>query len=470
MGSGAFHPAPGQAVQTEPFLGVRHPLTEAGTAQGIPHSLNRLLAKEVLKQSFTWIIAVTGSTVVHCAILELRGSNGPKLTMTIHQSAQYINRDGNIILIPEDVKNYMIRFFVREMNVAISERGYQDVILDFSTCVRVYPSFMLPALALCSRYRSEGVDIVLRTPTDIKLNNLFQNTNWAYYLDPDGFEPSNVTFDQHVPARQFSTPDEQYAAVDSAMKATLSSLSGLTRKGLQVLEWSLSEITDNVLNHAEALGGGFVQVTTYAANHRVEYVVADAGIGIPASLEIGDHEEALRHAIREGTTRDSNSNAGNGLFGSFSVATASEGSFTIESGSAKLSHYDGKVHFDRDRPMFPGTVVVAAINYDRKDLLEQALSFGGKSHDPAFDYIERKFESETSDEMTFVLKNEAKSFGSRTAGKSVKQQISNLLAMRPGTKLNIDLSDVTIVSSSFADEVFGPFVQRARPLAVYGIC
>ena len=384
--------------------------------------------------------------------------------MTIHQSEQYINRDGNIIVLPEDIKNYMFRFLARELDVAVSERGYRDVILDFSACVHVYPHFMLPALALCSRYRSEGVDIVLHTPKDTKLNRLFQNTNWAYCLDPDGFEPSNVTFDQHVPAHQFSTPDEQYAAVDRAMQATLSSLSGLTRKGLQVLEWSLSEITDNVLNHAEAPGGGFVQVTTYASDHRVEYVVADAGIGIPASLGIGDHEEALRRAIQEGITRNPNSNAGNGLFGSYSVAEASQGSFTIESGSARLSHYDGRVRFRRDMTMFPGTIVVASINYDRNDLLEQALSFGGEPHDPTFDYIERKFECETSDEMTFVMKNEAKSFGSRAAGASVKQQISNLLTMRPRTKLNIDLSDVVIVSSSFADEVFGRLFKELGPL------
>ena len=290
---------------------------------------------------------------------------------------------------------------------------------------------MLPTLALCSHYRSQGVEFVLQVPTDTKLDRLFQNTNWAYYLDPNAYEPSNDPFEQHVPARHFLTPDEQYAAVDRAMHATVTSLSGLTRKSLQVLEWSLSEITDNVLNHAEALGGGFVQVTTYAADHRVEYVVADAGIGIPASLGIQHHEEALRRAIREGVTRDPNSNAGNGLFGSYSVATASEGSFAIYSGGARLAHYRGETHLNRNQPSFPGTVVVAVINYDRKDLLEEALMFGGKPHDPVFDYIERKFESDTGNEMTLVLKDETKSFGSRAAGASVKRQISNLLTMRP---------------------------------------
>ena len=55
----------------------------------------------------------------------------------------------------------------------------------------------------------------------------------------------------------------------------------------------------------------------------------------------------------------------------------------------------------------------------------------------------------------FILKVESDSFGSRVAGKPVRNKLTNLLRMGGSQKIIIDLIDIPLVSSSFADEAFG---------------
>src|SRR3546814_3921186 len=91
---------------------------------------------------------------------------------------------------------------------------------------------------------------------------------------------------------------------------SLGAIPDLARSDFAALEWSINEITDNVIVHSESPIGGLVQVSTFVRNQKVvEYIVADAGLGIPATLrsgrpEIGTDTDALDRAIREGVTRD----------------------------------------------------------------------------------------------------------------------------------------------------------------------
>lgn len=377
-----------------------------------------------------------------------------------------IQRRQNNIKITGQITSIQLRNFASALHVVTEKQGYQDIRLDFSACISVFEGFMLPIVALCEKLQANGVDIELLLPEDPILATLFRNTNWAYYIDPRRYEQSAFEGMQHVPAIRYRDPDEQHAAVDRVIDVILSSLSEIDRSGLKALEWSLNEITDNVLNHARTAQGGFVQATTFSESHNVEFIVADAGVSIPHSLGIRNHERALEEAIKEGVTRDPSSNAGNGLFGSYSVATISGGRFQIHSGNASLlANARDQFRIVNDRPrLFPGTVVLVRIDCGKEGLLEQALRFGDVPHDPPFDYIERKFENEIEGEMTFVLKSEANSVGSREAGKSVKKKITNLLSMNPGSKLRVDLAGVPIISSSFADEVFGRLFSELGPI------
>ena len=118
-------------------------------------------------------------------------------------------------------------------------------------------------------------------------------------------------------------------------------MSDLKRSDLAAIEWSLNEITDNVINHSESSTGGYVQLSTLKSRNIVEFVVSDAGIGIPTSLrkpfpELTSDTNALHQAIREGVTRDKQVGQGNGLFGSVEICWASEGYFELDSGYGRL--------------------------------------------------------------------------------------------------------------------------------------
>ncbi len=383
----------------------------------------------------------------------------------MRQRRRPIESSGNEISISGEVPKEDFRILASRLYVLTERQGYTDIRLDFSDCSFAPSSFMLPTVAICHKRQSEGVDIDLIPPDDPKLQKLFNNTNWAHYIDPRRHDESHYEGVENVPAIKYKTHDGQHAAVDRAIDAILSSLSAFDRNKLKALEWALNEVTDNVLNHAQTQHGGFLQVSLYPETYHVEFIVADAGISIPNSLEIKNHERALEEAIREGVTRDKETNAGNGLFGSYSIAVRSGGEFRLHSGLANLiASKDGRVSLSPSRQYYPGTVVVVRVDCSKEGLLDEALRFRGAPHDPPYDYVERRYESDVDGEMTINLRDETPSFGSREAGKSVKVKITNLLQMNPNAVLRIDFKDVPIISSSFADEVFGRIFTELGPV------
>ena len=96
--------------------------------------------------------------------------------------------------------------------------------------------------------------------------------------------------------------------------------------------------------------------------------------------------------------------------------------------------------------------------------MEEALRFNGKKYTPV-DFIEYKYESDEDGNILFLLKSECSSYGSRVAGKPVRTKLSNLLKMGGNGVIIIDLSDIPLMSSSFADEAFGKLFLEAGPIA-----
>jgi hypothetical protein len=231
----------------------------------------------------------------------------------------------------------------------------------------------------------------------------------------------------------------------------------------------LNEITDNVINHAQSPIGGLLQVTNFHRQQRVvEFSVCDAGIGIPNSLRSGHKEvrsdqEALDKAIREGVTRDKSVGQGNGLYGSLRITQLSGGSFEVHAGYASLVSWPDALHIRPETIPLSGSLVVARIGYKKALSLEEALKFGGKSYDP-MDHVQLSYEEGEDGLVVFPLAQEAQGFGSRSAGMPIRQKLKNLARICGGKRIVIDFSDVPIVSSSFADEVFGKLFSELGAL------
>jgi hypothetical protein len=295
-------------------------------------------------------------------------------------------------------------------------------------------------------------------PDNVKSAAIMSNANWAHLIIPEKFESKSENNIKHISATQFFSADEHHRAVDKTINLMLQLVEGLDRSKFKALEWSLNEITDNVLNHSDSPVGGLIQVVTYPLKKRIELIVCDAGMTIQKSLRAGlpsirDDATALRRAIDEGVTKNSTTNQGNGLFGTSQCCGVSGGTFDILSGSMSLKQKPGEVIVSKNAIPYSGTVVRAVINTSYEELLEKALVFRGKRHNPGFDYIERMYESD-GDVMVFKLSEELNSFGSRDSGRLARIKAENLMDNRR-VPVEFDFRDVKLISSSFADEVFG---------------
>jgi anti-sigma regulatory factor (Ser/Thr protein kinase) len=360
-----------------------------------------------------------------------------------------------------------IFYFSKALFVLHEKQGYQDITLDFSQAESVFGSFMAPAVVLCRSYMKKGVEFAVRLPSNDRLKSLFHNSNWSYFLaaNPDDYLRSTFSGYLHVPAEIYRTSQEQHLAVNRIMDVIMGSLQ-VERKHLTALEWCINEVTDNVLNHAESSVGGIVQASTYTTKNAVEFVVADAGLGIRATLGGRDDIEALSSAIQEGVTRNNKTNQGNGLFGSFRVATMSGGHFEMHSGRASLiGHGTDAVWTNKQKTArFQGTIVTCQIVCNDDQLIEQAMVFRGHAYKPSFDYIDQVFEQGAENHLVLKMKEESSGFGSRDSGRVVRNKLMNLLRATTGQTIDVDFKDVLIVSSSFADEAIGKVFLDAGPM------
>ena len=237
----------------------------------------------------------------------------------------------------------------------------------------------------------------------------------------------------------------------------------IDRDHLNAIEWSLGEITDNVLNHAGEGVAGYVQALKYSNNNIIEFIVADAGIGIPKSLGYSDDNEALEKSIQQGVTRDKNTNQGNGLYGSFNIARVAKGQFNIQSYYGNLILTDeGKVRYRKETVPYHGTFVRWSINCKEPDLIKRALKFGDRQHEITYGYVEKVYGEEQV--IALEMKKEFKSFRSRDAGKLAFNRISNLIRQQSGKVIKVDFNGVDVISSSFADEVFGRLFVNLGPI------
>lgn len=324
---------------------------------------------------------------------------------------------------------------------------------------------MLPLMPIVTRYReTDDVEFRLILPQDDGLRRLFVNANWAHYIAPDDHRP-NPHEGGHVPALRFGDDgDESQGEILNRVMGLILSRLQTDRDTLKAVEWSLGEIMDNVSSHAESPVGGFVQATAYPNQNSVEFVVADAGIGVHGSMGMNDHVAAVREVINEGVTRDRTRNAGNGLFGSYQVATLSHGSFEIRSGYGLLYRTGTGELTNRGTSVpYQGTSVRCRIGLGERALLDKALRFKGEPHDPPYDYIERRFENDGGI-LTVEMREEARhDFGSRQGGRRIRGMLENLLRER--RTIVLDFSGVGVISSSFADEVFGRLFVEMGPRA-----
>jgi hypothetical protein len=140
---------------------------------------------------------------------------------------------------------------------------------------------------------------------------------------------------------------------------------------------------------------------------------------------------------------------GNGLAGSIGIAEESGGAFSITSGRGGLRLLEGNFEARTHFPPYIGTCVEMQLLVDKPIDLPKVLW----GHEP-IPHTELKFEDEKGD-LTFSLREYATSFGNRITGEKIRNLVTNLLLQHPGHRVKIQFDGVTVIASSFADELFG---------------
>ena len=372
----------------------------------------------------------------------------------------------NIINFTDEVSD--LRNACRLLCQLIDGRRYPEIILDFSECELVFEKFMLPMVARIRYYQEcKNISFTLVAPKDRKLEGLFINTNWAYYIDEKQYAINEDAKDDflHIPTHNYRDVQALDKVVAGILHVLIGKLEGLDKNSWGALEWVLNEVADNVLNHAQSRVGGFIQATTYGQNKAVEFIIADAGIGIPKSMKVeGKHadEEIIQRAIKKGETGNKIKGQGNGLYGAWQLAAVSGGQFEINSYHGHLLAEGKKVDIKNFKIPYDGTFVRCRIKYDDPRLLSKALQIGEKPHQPHSIFIEQTYATDKDGEMIISIKDKYARTRSREGGRDMRTEIKNLL--ESGNKIIIDFEGVNVISSSFADEVFGRLFVELGPV------
>jgi anti-sigma regulatory factor (Ser/Thr protein kinase) len=281
-----------------------------------------------------------------------------------------------------------------------------------------------------------------------------------HYINPEKWEPPKLEGYRSLPLHRFTTDEELNEVVNRVVEICLQQL--VFAAGVpQAFEWALNEIAGNVLVHS-GINNGWIQVVTYKENHRLALIVCDSGVGIPGSMKrkfkFKDDKEALELAMRKGVTSNPAFGQGNGLAGALAIAQHSNGMLAITSYRGRIRVLEGKVEPTDHFPPYVGTCVEMQFYTDKEIDLPKALW----GHTPV-NYMEIKYEDEKGD-MVFNLREYASSFGNRITGERIRNLVVNLLKQNPGQGVKMVMTDIGVISSSFADELFGKLFIELGPI------
>jgi hypothetical protein len=166
----------------------------------------------------------------------------------------------NKIVFPWEIHLSSVRDLFSRIEHLTEFRGYDSIILDASPLRVAFAEAMVPVVCCIFKYRQEGIAFSLSLLQETLLRRLFINSGWANLIDPRRFPDPGQEVGGNLPVIQFSSPTEQKKFVDKVMERVLVRLDFLDRRALRAIEWSVNELTDNVLNHSCCEFGGLGQL------------------------------------------------------------------------------------------------------------------------------------------------------------------------------------------------------------------
>ncbi|AFV02810.1 MULTISPECIES: DUF4325 domain-containing protein [unclassified Dehalobacter] len=335
---------------------------------------------------------------------------------------------------------------------------YDQIILDLSKVRLIYPNGVVPLIAEMDRLKNtRGTVIQVIPPKDRETTGYAERLGWLHYLDPEKYDFPHGNRYQNFALHSFRNDEELNEVINGAIGVCLQQL--VFADGVpQAFEWALNEIAGNILVHA-GVKVGWLQVLINKDRHMMSIIVCDSGVGIPHNMkkvfpEIESDRFLIEHSIKKGITSNPANGQGNGLAGTVAIAQASESSLSIYSGKGTVYVNGGRIKSQRHFPPTYGTMVDLQFNTEKPIDLPKALW----GHNP-INIFETMYEDEKGD-LVFNLHDYASNFGNRPTGERIRNLVINLMKQNPGFAVSINMSEVGVLSSSFADELFGKLAVK----------
>ncbi|MDA8453486.1 DUF4325 domain-containing protein [Acidovorax sp. GBBC 3334] len=352
-------------------------------------------------------------------------------------------------------------FLQKRLFTEIVRQESKEVRIDLAGVERVYPNGAVPLIVLLEGYRRQGVAVRV---DGAQIHPAMLSHDYLALLDPSaGVAPRLGPSAVHV----FHDDVEVNELINQKIHQVLGQAQ-YAPGVLPAFEWFLNEIAGNVLVHAEGQRG-WMQVVVHPSTQHLSVIVADDGMGIPESIRSSallrerfgdrvDDGEAIEIALREGVTSKPDFGQGKGLAGTIAIVKANPGatmSITSRQGRVSYSLEEGLKVRDHQPPL-AGTLVDVQLDFSKPIEIEKALW----GHVPV-NFTEMLYGKDLPvGVMRLSLCDEAPSFGNRITATRIRTKIENLLATAPADVLEIDFHGVSILASSFADEVFGKLAAK----------
>ncbi|WKZ40365.1 MAG: STAS-like domain-containing protein [Anaerolineales bacterium] len=373
--------------------------------------------------------------------------------MSQRQRLPNVKRDNEKLILYALNHPAVVSEFLRLLRYGIS-KGFDNFSLVFSNHISgAFPNACVPIAGIIEYYRGQGLEIDAEIVPD-----LIKSTSILSPLRV--FENENLI--KQAPLSKvwkFENSSDIHRLVDCfAEEVSRQAFCG--KDVIESLEWSLNEVMDNVLQHSST-STGYIMGQIHNSTKHVALCIFDTGQGIYNSLRNSKHSprsplDAITLAVKKGVTRDEKIGQGNGLWGLHYILQENTGFLSITSNSASYVWKGNEIKSFERLPFISknvgSTSIDFQINYDKDISLSKI--FG---HRP----VNLRLEAKESDQGTVVyrLSEETSGTGTRQSGERARNSIENLY-LQTYQIVEIDFENISVISSSFADELIGKLVAK----------
>jgi len=260
----------------------------------------------------------------------------------------------------EDLTNTVKQIYINKN----TNNNYYNIVLDFSKCDFARPSSLVIVAAhiLCLQKQSRVNNIQFIESRKQEVNDYISRMDFLKLLGI----PFSESFTRHdntgrfVTIKQFSNEAELVNLINDIFYILHKSY---PVQYCQIVEFSLTEIMDNVLVHSDSLIDGLLVMQDFPNSETIEFCLVDCGIGIKESLKNNTayknitNKKALEIAIQKNISScQSERYRGNGLYLTPQLVTEIEGQFILYSHNNILTKTKRDCKIENS-PYWPGTII-----------------------------------------------------------------------------------------------------------------